>query len=109
MYSSKHIDSGDHSGEPDFTGRVNSFFINNFLSHRQNIRVEFQRFSHEDLYDFLPLYDGSEVTSPQVARLTGSSVPAPLLTPSNQLLVDFFSDYSITFTGFQAKLSPTGE
>ncbi|XP_041485615.1 mucin-17-like [Lytechinus variegatus] len=67
------------------------------------IRVDFGDFNLETNYDFLVFeYEPFPGSSSYItlANLTGTSYPSYLESPSNNLRINFITDYSITKTGF---------
>ncbi|XP_071498050.1 uncharacterized protein [Diadema antillarum] len=71
------------------------------------IRVHFQHFELEDGYDFLYLGSGLQPTllGSNLVELTGMEPPADQVSPGNEGWMAFYSDYSITYSGFTAILT----
>jgi len=67
-----------------------------------HLRLDFQYFFVENFYDFVNVFDGAYVYSPNILTATGSINPGTLHSSSNRLLVTFFSDEVGTDRGFQA-------
>ena len=51
-------------------------------------------------YDALILYDGGSNTSPMMGKYCGNSIPPNHISSSNELLIIFDTDGSVTRTGF---------
>lgn len=70
----------------------------------QVVTVTIQRFSTEQDYDFVNLYDGRDQSATQVAQLTGSLRDLPqstYISSSSSMLIAFTSDASIGAEGFE--------
>ena len=52
--------------------------------------------------DFLYVYDGGSSSSPLIGKFSGTTLPSPITSSSNKLLVRFTSDSSETARGFRA-------
>ncbi|XP_078681276.1 uncharacterized protein LOC144916137 [Branchiostoma floridae x Branchiostoma belcheri] len=65
------------------------------------VQLSFTAFNVENNWDFVYLYDGN-TTENQIVRLTGATMPSPVTSTGNTMLVRFTSDYSVTRQGFQA-------
>jgi CUB domain len=72
----------------------------------QFIGLKFSRFSTENAYDFVNLYNGASTSSPLITRLTGAISLAPAYV-SNQryMLITFTSDGSYEYYGFVANFT----
>ena len=53
-------------------------------------------------YDSLTIFDGPSTTSPQLARLCGDSLPQPILSTGNSMMLVFRTDGSVAYDGFHA-------
>ncbi|XP_022777811.1 lysyl oxidase homolog 2-like [Stylophora pistillata] len=73
----------------------------NFSSNTK-IELVFHSFSTESSIDFVSVYDGGSVSSPLIRKMSGSSLPPPITSSSNNLYVKFSSDGTNAFDGFQA-------
>ncbi|XP_066270862.1 CUB domain-containing protein 2-like [Branchiostoma lanceolatum] len=69
------------------------------------IRLTFDSFDVEDGFDFLKIYDGANIHSPQFESLTGSESVSPITSTSNVMFLIFTSDESDTAQGFQFSYS----
>ncbi|MFH1320563.1 MAG: CUB domain-containing protein [Bacteroidota bacterium] len=69
------------------------------------IAVSFTSFNIENGADFLYVYDGPSVGSPLLVTLTGSSIPAPILSSTGCLTFEFSSNSSVTASGWTASFS----
>lgn len=67
------------------------------------ITLTFDSLDIENGYDFIYVYDGVDSTAPLLATITGSTIPAPIISSSWDMFVKFSSDYIVTKKGFQAK------
>jgi hypothetical protein len=70
------------------------------------LSFQFTLFDLEDDYDTLMVRDGPTLEDKILAVYTGSTIPAPITSTTNFLLVTFFSDRSVEKTGFKAKWEP---
>ena len=59
-------------------------------------------------YDFLIIYDGASSTSPMIGKYCGDSIPPSHVSSSNEVLIHFQSDGSVTYGGFKMEYNPTG-
>ena len=69
------------------------------------VKLKFNNFQTEADYDFVRVFDGSSMNSPQLLSVSGNSIPSLLTTitsTSNRMLVVFSSDGSGAAKGFQA-------
>ena len=67
-----------------------------------SINLDFTVFSVESGFDFVRIYDGSTTSSPLLATLSGTTIPATISSTSGTMLVRFTSDFSVTQDGFEA-------
>ena len=58
--------------------------------------------------DFLVLYDGGSRTSAMLGNYCGDSTPPIHVSSSNEVLVNFHSDGSLTRAGFKIEYNPIG-
>ncbi|XP_066263202.1 tolloid-like protein 2 [Branchiostoma lanceolatum] len=65
------------------------------------IRLSFDSFNTEESYDFLYIYDRDHEGTTQMQSFTGEVTWYPITSTSNQMLVRFTSDESVTAQGFQ--------
>ena len=66
------------------------------------VELVFSSFRTESSADFVSVYDGGSVSSPLIRKMSGSSLPPPIISSSNNLYVKFSSDGSNTYDGFEA-------
>ena len=59
-------------------------------------------------YDSLTIYDGGSSTSPMMGKYCGDSIPPSHVSSSNEVLIRFESDGSVTEAGFQMEYNPIG-
>jgi PKD repeat protein len=69
------------------------------------ITITFSAFNLENSYDFLYVYDGNTPSGKLLLRATGSSIPASVTAFSDTMLLVFYSDPSVTYSGFSASWS----
>lgn len=72
------------------------------ISSNSILRLVFVRFKTEISADYLNVYDGGSPSSPMIGRFSGSSIPAPLTSSTNQLYMRFTSDGQNVYPGFRA-------
>jgi hypothetical protein len=66
------------------------------------IRLTFFEFATEAGYDTVGIYDGASTTSPLLKYLSGTALPLPVESSSNQMTVHFVSDSDVEGSGFSA-------
>lgn len=66
------------------------------------ITLTFDSLDIEYGYDYIYVYDGTDTTGTLLATITGSTIPAPIVSSSWDMFVKFTSDYYVTKRGFQA-------
>ncbi|MBD1209841.1 MAG: hypothetical protein H9535_15515 [Ignavibacteria bacterium] len=72
------------------------------------IILSFSRFATEADYDFVTIYDGETISSPQIARMSGTNLYySPLIARSGAMLIRFTSDSSFTSSGWSASYNVT--
>ncbi len=73
----------------------------NFTS---NVKLElvFLHFKTDSPADYVNVYDGGSPASPLIGTFSGSSLPSPIMSSSNNLFVTFTTDGSGTSDGFTA-------
>ena len=52
-------------------------------------------------YDLLTIHNGDSNTAPIIGEYSGSSVPTSQISSTNSVLIQFQSDFTETYTGFQ--------
>ncbi|KAJ7369459.1 hypothetical protein OS493_038796 [Desmophyllum pertusum] len=67
------------------------------------LELVFLRFNSEKCCDYVRVYNGGSLSSPAIGSFSGSSLPAPITSSSNNLYVRFASDGSVTSQGFRAR------
>ncbi len=69
-----------------------------------NLKLElvFLHFKTGSSADYVNVYDGGSSASPLIGTFSGSSLPAPIMSSSNQLYVTFTADGSGQDEGFTA-------
>jgi hypothetical protein len=73
----------------------------------KKLQLNFSSFNIEAVYDFLYVYDGPNTSSPLLATLNGTTLPATITAEnaSGQLTLRFTSDISGIRVGFQATVT----
>ncbi len=94
------LDTGDYDNNEDYT----MTFLPEAGS--EFIKIEFTSFDLENGYDFLHVYDGPDVNSPEIqgSPFTGTNSPGTLYG-ANGLTFRFTSDSSATHDGWEATVS----
>ena len=90
------------------SNQINTAYTNNMdcqwnISSNAVLELVFLRFNTEASYDYVRVYSGGSLSSPLIGTFTGSSLPAPITSSSNNLYVRFASDGSVTSQGFRAR------
>ena len=67
-----------------------------------NITLSFQRFDLDASSDFVNVYDGETTSAPLLASLIGNTIPDPIVSTDNKMLVTFTSDDQGNEPGFFA-------
>ena len=75
----------------------------------QFVKLEFLRFYVGSCCDHVKVYDGEDASAPLLGSFDGDSVPADIVSGSNDLFVTFKNDYSLTYDGFNIKYSALGK
>jgi len=70
-----------------------------------NLKLTFHRFSLEENHDYLTVYDGTDITAPVLASLTGTSLPSNVTATGNRMFVKFTSDNAGSDNGWFASYS----
>jgi hypothetical protein len=69
------------------------------------VTLTFSAFNLENNWDFLYVYNGDNLNAPLIGRYTGSTIPAPITSSGNALLVQFRSDCATVAAGWAASWS----
>lgn len=72
-----------------------------------SITLSFSQFNTEQDYDGILVYDDIEATN-QIAVLTGTSIPSPIVSSTGVMLVYFISDYIVNYSGWNASYTAIG-
>lgn len=56
----------------------------------------------ECAYDHLEIFDGKDVHAPSLGHICGTRKPPPVVSSSNKMFLQFFSDNSVQKRGFEA-------
>ena len=70
------------------------------------VRLDFESFTLHNNYDFLYVYDGSTVSDPLIATLTGSTLPDSIIASNDDgvLTLKFTSNSYTTYSGFKIQV-----
>ena len=71
------------------------------------VMVTFNSFNLESGYDYLNVYDGSDINAPLLGYFSGSTIPGPFTSnnPNGTLTFWFISDGSVTYSGWDATVT----
>ncbi len=71
------------------------------------VMVTFNSFNLESGYDYLYVYDGSDINAPLLGSFSGSTIPGPFTSnnPNGTLTFWFISDGSVTYNGWDATVT----
>ena len=108
LYYSVTIDTlSDGSGEKNYTENTDCYFLIE-VANADDITLTFIDFAVEPDYDYLKIYDPSNVNQP-IDKFSGFTLPQAKTYPGNQLLLHFHSDSRDNFRGWQLvyQASPT--
>jgi N-acetyl-anhydromuramyl-L-alanine amidase AmpD len=77
-----------------------------------SISVTFQSFDLEEDWDYMYIYEGTDVFSPLIGYYTGTNNPGTVTSNNGNLLFEFRSDCAITESGweatFEGQFTPVG-
>lgn len=100
--SGQLFDSGGASG--NYSNNENcSFLINPGCA--TSVTLSFSSFNIESGYDNLRVYDGVDATGTLILTATGSSLPGSVTASSGTMFINFTSDGSVIYSGFDASWS----
>ena len=57
----------------------------------------------------MTIYDGASSTSSMIGKYCGDSIPPSHVSSSNEVLIQFQSDGSVTYNGFKIEYNPLGK
>lgn len=97
------VDSGGTSG--NYVNNESSGLLVRSTLNNSPMNVLFQNFSTEGGYDFLRFYDGRTTGSTSLGNFTGGSLPSPISSSSDTMLIRWSSDGGVASSGFYALLS----
>lgn len=95
-------DSGGPTGQYQ-DNETCSFLINPGCA--DSLTLTFNSFNLESFYDYLYIYDGTNATAPLLGQYTGNTLPPTFVSSSGAFFIEFYSDFSITYSGFEATWS----
>lgn len=67
-----------------------------------SLTLTFSAFDLEWNYDYLYIYDGTSAAAPLLGAFTGNTPPPAFTSTSGAFFLQFYSDFSITYSGFAA-------
>lgn len=102
--SGSFYDSGGASGNYSNDERKIYLFTQ---SGATNIQLNFTAFSLENTWDYMYIYNGGSVWSPQVGVYTGTNSPGVVSVNNDSVLVEFRSDCATTDIGWVANYTIT--
>ena len=73
-----------------------------------SVSVTFQSFDLEDEWDYLYIYDGTDVFSPLIGHYTGTDNPGTVISNNGHLLFEFRSDCATAEPGWEATWGSQG-
>ena len=73
-----------------------------YFSSDAKLQLAFVSFNTESCCDRVSVYDGDSTSSPLIGQFSGSSLPTPITSSSNELYVRFTTDGSVVNSGFVA-------
>lgn len=76
-------------------------------SNASSVSVTFQEFDIEDEWDYLYIYDGTDVFSPLIGVYTGTNNPGTVTSSNGHLMFEFRSDCFTTEPGWAATWTST--
>lgn len=104
--SGSFYDSGDQIGVYNSDERSLTLIAPTAAS---SVSVTFQSFDLENEWDYLYIYDGTDVFSPLVGYYTGTNNPGTITSNNGHLLFEFRSDCNTAETGWEAIWNSNGE
>ncbi|NLA25069.1 MAG: hypothetical protein GX879_08900, partial [Bacteroidales bacterium] len=102
----KFFDSGGSSGNYSNGENKTMTF---YSASNSRLKFDFIEFYTENGFDVLYVYDGPSTEHPQIAQLTGSTLPSAIESSGTSLTFRFYSDGSNTYSGWHADISCFGE
>ena len=97
------VDSGGTSGNY-VTNESSGVLVRSNLINSP-VNVVFQSFSTEGGYDFLRFYNGRSTGSTSLGIFSGGSLPSPIASSSDSMLIRWSSDGGVNSSGYYASLS----
>jgi len=98
-YNAVFNDGSNHSNYPDgknFYWKINP-------DSAENIVLLFTRFATEYKNDTVRIYDGATTSSPLLGSYSGHNLPPVTVTSSNEALIEFKSNDSVTDNGWELR------
>lgn len=72
----------------------------------KGVKLHFNRFQTEAGFDFLRIYDGEGSTARLLGIFSGNKLPPDVHSSSRVLVVEFFTDEAVTYSGVDAEVVP---
>ncbi len=91
----------DGSGPSNYSNNANCQWLIDPTEVIAKITISFQAFGTENTNDVVTIYDGNSTAAPVLATLSGSSLPANVVTTGDVALVVFSTNGSTTNSGWQ--------
>lgn len=91
------FDSGNSSG--DYSNDERKIYTIH-PNHVHDLKINFTTFSIENLWDYLYIYDGTDVFAPLIGVYTGSNSPGSIVSNSGAFTIEFRSDCATTDSGY---------
>lgn len=91
----------DNSGDDDYRNNSDCKKYIQSSSGTQ-ISLTFNSFDLEENYDYVRIYDGFTTSATLLEELTGNSMPGTITSSSNEMLIHFITDHSVTKAGWEA-------
>jgi len=96
------------NGGPSSNYSNNQNLVMTFISDNGNrISFNFSSFNLENGPDYLRIYDGPSTSYPLIGSYTGNQSPGVVTSTGTSLTFQFYSDNSVTYSGWSATISCT--
>jgi PKD repeat protein len=73
-----------------------------------SVTLTFSSFDTELNYDFVEIYNGSNISAPRLGVFSGATLPPTLTANSGKMFIRFFTDFSANGTGWSANYTCGG-
>ncbi len=97
----------DPGGINNYSNNENKTIVLSPTEPDKKVNLNFEEFRLESGWDKLIVYNGSSTSAPQLASLTGSTIPADITATNaeGKLTLKFTSDGSNTYSGYKINVS----